>query len=171
MNSVVEFLKKLEISVGQWNQLISLASENNMSIDLCLGDGALENYATSSRLGRWIGYKGGVLFQVDNSTAPMPDEEMVFCNILSNFLLDFNLLKSKSYLMNVRGGKDECGVNLLIYFSLIFKWHVHFLSGESRDGARLSIQDGVVYFMGAEAVIAGAGVLIDKIKRNSLEMG
>jgi hypothetical protein len=52
-------------------------------------------------------------------------------------------------------------IALVIYFSILFCWHIHFVSDTSKNGARLSLQDGIVYLIGSQEVIESGLKMLD----------
>jgi hypothetical protein len=117
---------------------------------------------------QWLPLESWAIIQIDNSTTPLEDEielmESVFNMSVSNkaganssFVLDGPDLGSKAA--------------ALIFFVLVFEWHVHVVASTSKNGKRLSLQDGVVYFFGSDRELADAIKLVERLKLNPLMIG
>lgn len=125
---------------------------------------ALELYVTSMHLSKWLAASEYLLIQADNSTFPSADEILVLKVILGPLVDEWLSASNRSLLIEENSGSSLCAdaemVALVIYFSIIFEWHICLVSGRKGVGARLGIQDGVVSFYGDKILIEKANSII-----------
>lgn len=157
----IELLAPLGLGIGGWNELRALRPEAAPHKSYSPPTEAIELYVVADRLAQWVASGAWTLLQVDNSTSPTEDEIAVFEKIAFNGLSSWDVGKQHSLLVE---GQGRCPtLVLLIYFALLFEWHVYLTSAASFAGQRLALQDGVVYFFGDAVALRSAEALIDEL--------
>ena len=58
----------------------------------------------------------------------------------------------------------------LVFFSLLFEWHVYLTSQSSTGGRRLGLLDGVAYFFGDAKTIEQADMLTTCVAEDPLRL-
>lgn len=152
-----ELLAPLGMKVGSWNELSNLPSLKVTQRAYSPPADAMELYVAAHRLANWIGSGSWTLLQVDNSTSPSEDELAIFERLVLNGR-QWDIAEQHTFLLGA--GAQRSTLVLLVYFSLLFTWHVHLTSETSLSGQRLALQDGVAYFFGDAATIQSADELI-----------
>jgi hypothetical protein len=152
-----ELLAPLGMNVGSWNELSSLPSVPATHRAYSPPTDAMELYVAANRLANWIGSGSWTLLQVDNSTSPSDDELAIFERLVLNGR-PWDVAEQHTFLLGA--GAQQSTLVLLVYFSLLFTWHVHLASEASLAGQRLALQDGIAYFFGDSATIQSADELI-----------
>jgi hypothetical protein len=94
----------------------------------------------------------------------LDDEVIIFDGLFSIFSEIFDLNKKRLYLLKIDDKRHEAALLLLIYFSLVFKFHIQIVSEKSTQNARVSIQDGAIYFIGGNDVIIKGEEFMEKNK-------
>jgi hypothetical protein len=156
------FIENLGLCIGEWNELNS-AQGSSGSVGFLPDENAASIYAISQQLLEWLG--GEVFaFNFDNSTSPLDDEVIIFDGLFSIFSEIFDLNKKRLYLLKIDDKRHEAALLLLIYFSLVFKFHIQIVSEKSTQNARVSIQDGAIYFIGGNDVIIKGEEFMEKNK-------
>ena len=122
---------------------------------------ALELYVAAHRLANWVVSGSWTLLQLDNSTSPAEDEIAIFEKLA---LKPWDIAEQHTFLLNDQG--RESTLVLLIYFALLFTWHIHLTSEASLGGQRLALLDGVAYFFGPTPAIQSADELIKNAAAN-----
>jgi hypothetical protein len=159
-------LRPLGLEIGSWNGLNECGSEKASYRVYIAPQEARELYVLAGHVLDWLAPEGWVLLQVDNSTAPLEDEKRVFERLVFNGALSWDLDSQRSILFGEEGSSAPAVLReqliLLIYFALVFQWHVYLTCENAAPGQRLGLQDGAVYFLGddslmrrAEAVMRG----------------
>lgn len=102
---------------------------------------ALEIYSLAHRLAMHLGGEERVSILIGNSTFPTEDEQEIFQSVAA--LSWAEILDPRSLYWS-RSRDRLADLVLLIYFAVVFEWHL-FLVGSSDDGCFVAIQDGTVY--------------------------
>ena len=153
-----QLLQTLGLKIGDWNELSDLSPSKTPHRAFAAPTNALELYVAAHRLASWIGSGSWTLLQIDNSTSPMDDEVAVFENLVLKGRHSWDVAAQHTFLLG--GSSRQSTLVLLIYFALLFTWHVHLVSEASSSGQRLALQDGVTYLFGDASTIATADALI-----------
>lgn len=161
-------LKQLGVTIGEWNELKLLNKAEEFSLEYIVPRDSLLMYVASQQLAKWLEFRDFVILQIDNSTSPMDDEMEIFQKLIMPCGGNFDISEQRSYffaksdkLMDVK-----TLVVLIIYFSILFSWHIHLISDTSSDGARIAIQDGTAYLIGSEEVMSKSEKLIERLEKN-----
>jgi len=156
------------LKIGKWNELTDTIPGSVKYIELCPSKDALELYVVAKRIRLWLPFSEWMLFQIDNSTAPEDDEVKVFELLVLQDDQQWVVSEQKSFLIEDVKGRAISTIDLLIYFSLLFEWHVHLTTAHSKNGQRLVIQDGIIYFFGDDNSIKDAEAVITVLHENPL---
>lgn len=161
-----EILSPLGLGIGAWNEVIDLQvlSENFMYQPPRLAN---ELYVFCRILVQWISFQDWILIQIDNSTSPLEDEVDIMENIFAMSVSD-KADANTSFVMD--GSDSHSKLAMLMFFAIIFEWHVHIVSASSKDGKRLGLQDGVVYFFGSSYQMKDARAAVAKFESSPLVM-
>jgi hypothetical protein len=163
-------LLPINMQIGDWNELKSVNSTQTSNIAFKLPSLSLDLYVAASHLADWCNRGRWAILQIDNSSSPSHDEILIF----ERLVLDgerWDLATQKTFLFDEpKEEKRESQLLLLIYFSAVFSWHVHFTSSLCTRGKRLAIQDGYAYFFGDQEAVETASKLVKKIAEKSLEL-
>jgi hypothetical protein len=154
-------LMPLGIKIGNWNELCSQPSVGVANTAYSPPSDAMDLYVAAFRLAEWIASGSWTLLQVDNSTSPTDDEIAVFEKLILANQTPWKLADDHTFLLSGEARKST--LVLLIYFALLFAWHIHLTSENSSCGQRLALQDGVVYFFGDAIIIQGVDALVKKM--------
>ncbi|HOE41652.1 MAG TPA: hypothetical protein PLB25_08500 [Rhodoferax sp.] len=153
-----QLLLTLDLKIGDWNELTVRSPSKATHRSFAAPTSALELYVAAHRLASWISSGSWTLLQIDNSTSPMDDEVAVFENLVLKGQHSWDIAAQHTFLLD--GSARQSTLVLLIYFALLFTWHIHLVSEASSSGQRLALQDGVVYFFGDASTTAAADELI-----------
>ena len=95
-----------------------------------------------------MGIGHSIVIQADNSTFPTSDECAVFRIIFGDLADDWLSAESRSLVfLNQEIGSVRIDVQrlaLLIYYSILFEWHVHIVCIHENRVLRIGLEDGVV---------------------------
>ncbi len=165
-------LASLGLRVGDWNELTASNSAGQLNYAYVPPTEALELYVVSQRLTAWLGTRGWTLLQIDNSTSPTSDERRVFEAVVFEGKTFSFQDGQRSFLFNADSDFDDDSIQtkvaLLVYFALLFGWHVHLTSRSSSNGKRLALLDTVAYCFGDETAVHAAEKVIDQLTSNPL---
>ncbi|NIA67394.1 hypothetical protein HBA54_02190 [Pelagibius litoralis] len=167
-----ELLRPLQLKIGEWNRLNDLASDDVPYKVYHPSRDTRELYVLAGYLLDWFAPEGWVLLQVDNSTWPSDDETGVFERLAFAAKQRWDIDTQRSFLFG-DSSEDEFDIDrhqliLLIFFSLMFEWHVYLTCEKATPGQRLGLQDGVVYFIGEAKLIDAADATLQQIAENPL---
>lgn len=169
---VNKLLHPLGLKIGEWNQIESLHVDGLHCYKYIPGKNAVNIYVLVRKLLEWINVDGWVLYQVDNSTSPLDDEISVLERIVSNGEFQWDASMHHSFLFcgteSDNDVVDFTTLVLLLYFSILFEWHIYMVSDGSATFQRLAIIDGVIYFMGRKESVESGVLLIEKFYENTL---
>jgi hypothetical protein len=167
-------LLALGLKIGNWNELADDSEGVVTSKGYRPPRNALELYVVARQLLNWIAGGEWTFLQVDNSTAPANDEIRVFEKLMFHGEERWDIGAQRSFLLDdaskVGSATDQTSLVLLIFFSLVFEWHVYLTSKNSTRGQRLALQDGVVYFFGDAKTIERADTLVSRIAESPLHL-
>lgn len=156
-----QLLLPLGVEIGGWNELRDLPPSETTHRAYSPPSDALGLYVAAHRLANWINLGSWTLLQIDNSTSPTGDEVAIFEKLILNEQQPWNIAAQHTFLLD--GDARKSTLVLLIYFALLFAWHIHLASETSLRGQRLALQDGVAYFFGNAATIRSADELITSL--------
>jgi hypothetical protein len=74
--------------IGKWNELTDISTDSMRYVAYQPPTNALELYVVAKQLLDWIALGGWVLLQIDNSTAPAPDEIKIFEKLVFPYTAD-----------------------------------------------------------------------------------
>ena len=170
--NVLSILNQLGVTIGKWNELTSSKNFEEFSFGYMPPRDSTLMYVASQKIAKWLDVRDFFILQIDNSTSPMDDEVNIFQTLIVPCGGGFDISEQRSYFfaksdkaMDVRGL-----LVLIVYFSILFSWHVHLISDASSNGSRIAIQDGVIYFIGDGEAIEKSKELISKKKKNPLSI-
>lgn len=161
-----ELINPLGLKIGEWNQIESLHVDGLHCYKYIPSKNAIDIYFLVGKLLNWINVNGWILYQIDNSTFPLDDEIKVLEKIVSNGELQWDVSRHHSFLFcgAESDGDILCSTTLvfLLYFSILFEWHIYMVSEGAAIFQRLAIIDGVIYFMGGKESVESGMLLIEK---------
>lgn len=168
-----ELLLPLGLRIGNWNELADAFGAGIATHKAYAPPrDALQLYVAARRMLDWLPRGAWRFLQIDNSTFPTDDERETFEGLIAARDWQWDVGEHRSFLFeDARGAKsDQAVLTLLIVFAIAFEWHVHLTSEGARDGQRLALQDGQVYFFGNTEIIASADVLIADMTSDPLRL-
>jgi len=167
-------LRPLGLEVGAWNGLNEVGSEKASYRVYIAPPEARELYVLAGHVLDWLAPQGWVLLQVDNSTAPSADEERVFERLVCNGAQRWDIGTQRSFLFGEAPTGGPAALReqfiLLIYFALMFQWHVYLTCENAGPGQRLGLQDGAVYFLGDETLMQRAEEVLEIYRGDPLRL-
>lgn len=162
------------LKIGNWNELADIAAGGVLRKAYRPPNNAIELYVAAGHLLNWLAPEGWTLLQVDNSTAPTDDEIRVFERLVFGDDRTWDVGGQRSFLFDDAGktefGADQATLVLLVFFSLLFEWHVYLTSQSSTGGRRLGLLDGVAYFFGDAKTIEQADMLTTCVAEDPLRL-
>jgi hypothetical protein len=147
-----EFLTRLGLSLGAWRDLRSTGTKDPQWISHSPPVGADLLWSLSASVVSWLPV-GDLLIQIDNSTSPLQGEDVLFSRLVSGSLTPWDVASDRSILL-VREDKTSTDntpdvvITAIIFFAILYQWHIHIVSSGCMRGQRVAIQDGVFYFYG-----------------------
>lgn len=167
------FLSPLGLLVGDWGGVTVSDASLFSTVTFEPSKIALELYVTSMVLSKWLDRDGRILAQADNSTFPTADELAVFRIILGPLADGWILAENRSLLVQADAYRDASQISqviaLLIYYSILFEWHVHLVSVCKEGVSRLVIEDGIVSVCGSGRLRESIDVVVRKITARPLQ--
>lgn len=164
-----QFLSAIDLRIGDWNEVMDISPGSIIRKMFRPTREALPLYVLASTLLQWIGCDGRILLQIDNSTAPADDEAGIFERLMFSAESKWDIGRQKSFLFD-EVTSCRSSIVLIIFFSLVFEWHVYLVSDISSKGVRLALLDGFIYFFGDMKAIEDADVLVSKLAENPLQI-
>ena len=160
-------MKELQLEIGKWNEVISSFPEYNLCYSLNTNTDALRLYNLSWAIARWLSVDNHFIIQIDNSTCASSDEidvvDMISQGEINQVFFEERLPK----IINRSSAGNNCLLlAMLIYFSIIFSWHIYFIPDSSFEGKRFAALDGMLCFFGSSTVINDVQSLLEKIENN-----
>ncbi|MEO3430520.1 hypothetical protein AAFN88_16800 [Pelagibius sp. CAU 1746] len=159
-------LQPLDLKVGEWCELACLSSEVFPNKAYRPNPDARELYVLAGHLLDWLDPKDWVILQIDNSTAPLFDESKVFEELAFEPGQRWDLGNQRTFLFGIERAK----LILIVFFSLVFEWHVYLTCKSADQGQRLGLQDGIVYFIGRPEMVGAAEAMVERIAENPLRL-
>lgn len=151
------FASQQGFEIGQWNELKPVFGVGINSVEPTTESQSL--YSLAMRLCGWINSSDWVLIQLDNSTFPTEDETKVFERI-ALLEKEWNPAIERTFYIAATDSSDQLGkdvtLTLMIYFAIVFDWHIHIISGVTERGKKLALLDGVIHFFGSKESIASS---------------
>jgi len=167
---VDELLRPLNLRIGEWNELNKLKSDDVPYKVYHPSRDARELYVLARCVLDWLAPEGWVLLQIDNSTWPSDDETGVFERLVFSAGQRWDIDARRSFLFDGtsegESGIDRHQLVLLIFFSLMFEWHVYLTCKNAGPGQRLGLQDGMIYFIGSSKLIDAAEVILRRFAKH-----
>lgn len=159
------------LTIGNWNEIVGTELASGEVVSVRAPHDGLELFVLVGHLAHWIGCDEWAFFQVDNSTSPTNDEIAVFQAIALRGA-QWDIVNERSFVFSALQGNSQQGVRttigLVMYFSLLFEWHVHVTANGARSQQRLALQDGVVHFFGDTLALERARSLLKLLAENPL---
>lgn len=166
------FLRPIRLEIDCWNRLKYSSDSGAFTRQQWLPDGNQNQYVVSAHLAQWLSIKDWFFVQIDNSTSPIREEKYVFQKVIGGRYGHLDINSDRSILIKFEDNEPldyrMASLMLVIYFALIYCWHVDIVSDAAQIGQRLRISDGVVYFYGAEQQIRFAQELITICSANEV---
>lgn len=167
-------LNPLGLKIGNWKELVNASDRTFGHRAFRPVRDALGMYAVSTHLLQWIGQQGWKILQIDNSTAPTRDEINVFEKLAFSPREHWSVSEQRSFLFGDEStdllAQGQTTLTLIIYFSLVFEWHVHLVSERSATRRHVGIQDGTIYFYGDTKALEEAHTLVSSLEQNPLHI-
>lgn len=167
-----QLLLARNLRVGGWNEISDVVAGKVINKAWPAPREALPLYVFSEALLNWMTLGGWTIIQFDNSTAPTDDEIRVFEQLMLFEGFRWDIAKQRTFLFDdsdgVSSDRTRTMLVLVVFFSLLFEWHIHLVSEKVINEERLSLQDGVVYFFGNTTAIEGANTLIEQLNEHPL---
>jgi len=157
------------LMIGEWNELTDVDKGASEHTTYLPSRNASELYVVSILLAKWISDGGWSLLQFDNSTSPLDDEVDIFERLVLASGQCWNIGEQRTFVFNATDDKNMHLLGILIFFTLLFEWHVYITSETSKYAQRLGLQDGVIHFFGDRKSIVSATKLIDGVNKNPLK--
>lgn len=169
-----ELLRPLRLKIGEWNELKKLTSDDVPHEVHHPSRDARELYVLAGYVLDWLAPEGWILLQIDNSTWPSDDETGVFERLAFAAEQRWDIDTQRSFLFG-DASEDESGIDrhqliLLIFFSLMFQWHVYLTCENAGPGQRLGLQDGVVYFIGDSKLVDTADAMLRRLAEDPQQL-
>lgn len=167
-------LAPIAIKIGQWNELTDIASDKQTAyVSLKAPKVAIELYVASLWLVDWLPKGKWKLVQIDNSTSPGRDESLLFGRLMNSPIGEWDVAMQRTFLLEFDDDmasrqKVDIVIAGVVFFALMFQWHIHVVSDGGSSGQRLSIQDGFIYCFGNEENITVANSLFEQVRLNPL---
>lgn len=164
-----EILAPLDIKIGKWNELSdTVFNRQNTSVILKAPKAAIEIYVIALWLTDWLPKGKWKLIQIDNSTSPSRDESLLFGQLMSLPMGEWDIATQKTFLLDLNddiAARQQLDMVIVsvIFFALMFQWHIHIVSDGGARGQRLAIQDGFAYFFGNDENISAAKTLVEQV--------
>lgn len=166
MNSSI-LMKELQLKIGKWREVTSFYPEYNLCLSLNTGADALKLYNLSHIVAKWLSIDNFFIIQIDNSTCASSDEIDIIDTISQGEINRAFFEKRSPMIINGSNVRKNCVLlAMLIYFSIIFSWHIYFIPDTSFKGKRVAVLDGMLCFFGDSTILNDAKLLLDKIKNN-----
>lgn len=163
-------LAPLGLKIGEWNELSAIASDSQpRTLTLAAPKVARDLYVASLWLTDWLPKGKWRLIQVDNSTSPSRDESLLFEQLINIPTRRWDVASQKTFKFeldeNVEvGQRVDVVISSVIFFALMFEWHIHIASDGCLDGQRLALQDGDIYCFGNEESILAAKTIGERLR-------
>lgn len=106
----------------------------------------------------WMEPKTWLFVQFDNSTSPLDGQASVLDSLIGRAPGTWDIGHERSFIFENLDESSRTKVVLLTYFSILFEWHIHVVSAD--ELRRISVQDGVIYFIGSDQAVADGRALI-----------
>lgn len=168
----VKYLNEIGMAVGGWNQLTDTSAtrhEKRQWRKIVAPKHSQELYVFSQHVAAWLPAGHWKLLQIDNSTTLGPAETGLLTIQLFDSMHHGEQLKGRGFLLEFDGNgesdaKKELAICNLIFSLLLVEAHAQIVSSEGHARRCLSIQDGVVYFIGDPSERADADVLVSQFE-------
>lgn len=156
-----KLLETLGLRIGGWNELCALHPESISHKAYSPPTEAIELYVVAHRLALYVGSDTWTILQIDNSTCPSDDEVAIFEKLVFGGQQPWDIARQHTFLLESQ--ERSSTLVLLIYFALLFGWHIHLTSASSSEGQWLGLQDGAAYFFGNAIALRTAEDLIAQL--------
>jgi hypothetical protein len=156
-----KLLEALGLRIGGWNELCALYPDSISHKAYSPPAEALELYVVAHRLALYVTSDAWILLQIDNSTCPSADEVTIFEKLAFGGHQPWDIARQHTFLLE--GRERSSTLVLLIYFALLFGWHIHLTSASLSAGQWLGLQDGTAYFFGDATALRAAEDLIAQL--------
>ena len=166
------YLAPLDLKIGEWNEI---SNRNGFDIDHWI------NYKAPV-LGRdllnfcynvvwWLPNSDWKLLQIDNSTYLDPSQKLILSRLFCGDGSDA-FGEPGSYFIDLTQRKfaadsDRIILAHFVNLFLLFEGHCYIVASSGAPRQRLGIQDGFVYFIGADESLFGASALLEEYEKNS----
>lgn len=148
--AINELLKQKNLTIGRWNEICDVTLTASFNQIIAPPPQSRESISFAKLLLDWIAgnSNGWMLIQADNSMCLLDDDIHIFNQLVcsENPLQEINN-KNRSFIIEKA---DEALLTLIIYFALLFEWHIYLVSEHSQFGQRLGLLDGIVYLIGTQ---------------------
>jgi hypothetical protein len=143
-------LAAVDMTLNSWNRVTDISPSPNERFVLkkYMPPKAIELFTFSQHILGWVPKGQWKLLQLDDSSYFNPAQRYLFQRMLSD---QQENPRGKSFLFEydtnaVDNDNADLLLSYLVNFVLLFEGHGYLVSSNSRDGERLALQDGFVYF-------------------------
>lgn len=140
------------LKIGKWNELTELDDLSGLEWTRTKSPAAAsELYVAALWYASWLPFQKHIFIQIDNSTSPSEDETALFNQLIGNVADVWDIEEHRSIIFNFNDSmafQVEALISALIFFALLFRWHIQLTSDVCTKGQRISLQDGDAYFFG-----------------------
>lgn len=167
-------LAPLGIKIGEWNELLEITSASEISMRaLKPPTAAINLYVVSLWLTDWLPIGNWKLLQIDNSTSLSNDESLLFQQLLDSLKQGGDVTSERTFqfVVGEKGAtrqRIDVLISSIIFFALMFEWHIHIVADGGAQGQRLALLDGIIYFFGDKESISIAESLEEHLKSHPL---
>lgn len=168
-----DLLENINLKIGDWNELADTIPGTSNYFAFTPPQDAAHLYTLTHRLTMSLLDKAWVLVQIDNSTAPLPDELKVFEALASIPSGKWDIGTQRTFLFEncSRGASENCArLAMIVFFAIVFSWHLYITFDGANDGSRIGIQDGIVYFVGNYDYLKSAKEFSGDFEKNPLSL-
>jgi hypothetical protein len=177
------YLHEVGMKIGEWGQLCDESGRRDVHwVNYRAPTTSRQQYNFARQVAEWLPKGNWKVFQIDYSTALRYNEDFFINRLLfgagytsalktgGTLLFEFVDAKDNSDLW-IDGELDEKSdeellLTDLMFLFLMFECHGQIVSSSCRNGMRLSIQDGFVYFISFDSDdITKANVLLREYER------
>ncbi len=162
-------LSPLGLKIGEWNELSEIAPDSQPRVQTLVAPKvARDLYVASLWLTDWLPKGKWKLIQIDNSTSPSDDESFLFEQLINIPTRRWDVASQKTFKFELdenceTGQRVDVVISSVIFFALMFEWHIHLVSDGCLDGQRLALQDGDIYCFGSEESILAAKAIGERL--------
>ena|SRR5688572_6118708 len=168
-----DLLARVSLKIGEWNELEDAVAGTSGHVAYIPSREVTHLYTIAYRLVASFPQGAWVLLQLDNSTAPLPDEVQIFETLVFEPGCRWNVESQRTFLFerDSHGASDDrATLTMTIVFAIAFYWHGSITFDGAKNGQRIGLQDGTIYFIGDEGAVRYGEELIAGFERDPLSL-